>query len=160
MQISIPAKQDTCYRNYSFLSKGSRIHDRAPRDFPFGLEPGRAIPVDGQEAGDAERVAYFRSGTEMERGPSPSRKLDCGFAGEPLPARAKGAPPKVLSRGSRPMRGRKRRGNFPVCEPLKYHKTARQSRAGAATKHLGLETRNDRRRVTESPLARHTANAA
>jgi hypothetical protein len=61
----------------------------APRDFPFGLEPGRAIPVDGREAGDAERVAYFRSGTEMERGPSPSRKLDSGFADEPLPARAK-----------------------------------------------------------------------
>ena len=33
----------------------------APRDFPFGLEPGRAIPVDGQVAGDAERVAHFPS---------------------------------------------------------------------------------------------------
>jgi hypothetical protein len=33
------------------------------------------------------------------------------------------APPKVLSHGSRPMRRRKRRGNFPACKPLKYHKT-------------------------------------
>jgi hypothetical protein len=95
IQNSIPAKLNMCYRYFSFLSKGNRIHDRSPRDFPFGLEPGRAIPVDGRAAGDAERVAHFRSGTAMERGRSPSRKLDSGFADGPLPA-----PPKALRRKS------------------------------------------------------------
>src|SRR5271163_3637547 len=66
IQNLLPAKQNTCYRVFWFLSKGSRIHDRAPRGFPFGPEPRRPIPVDGRVAGDAERVAPFRSGTPLE----------------------------------------------------------------------------------------------
>jgi hypothetical protein len=71
MKNSIPVKQNTCYRNFSFLSKESRIHDRAPRDFPFGPEPRRPIPIDSRVAGDAERVAHFRDGTAMERWTEP-----------------------------------------------------------------------------------------
>ena len=41
------------------------------RDFPFGPEPRRPIPIDIREAGDAERVAHFRNGTAMERWTEP-----------------------------------------------------------------------------------------
>ena len=135
MQNSIPAKQNTCYRNFR-SPKESRIHDRAPRDFPFGPEPRRPIPIDSRVAGDAGGVAHFPgAGRRWSAGPSPSRRTrpDSGFADEPLtrPKAGRQASSRTaLGEGGegKPMR------NFPACKPLKYHKTAKYSGADAVMK--------------------------
>src|SRR5277367_3534199 len=73
--------------------------------------------------------AHFRSGTAMERWTESEPQTRQRLRGRATSGSSEGASPKVLSHCSRPMRRRKRRGNFPACKPLKYHKTGKSSRS-------------------------------
>jgi hypothetical protein len=106
------------------------------------LAPTRAEPSAGWfpcgpfQAAMPKRCRIPGAGPRWRAGPSPSRRLyrDSGFADEPLPARPK-ARRQTWSRAALGECGAgKAMGNFPACKPLKYHKTAKYSCAGAAMK--------------------------
>ena len=138
LQNFLPTKQNSCYRDFFVALNGSRIRDRAPRDFPFHPDSRRPIAVDDRGVprrlvphGGVERITHLWNGAAMERWTEP-RKLDrdSGVA-EPPPARPDGASPNAVTRGSLGRRGaEERKGNFPACKPLKYRKTAKYSGAG------------------------------
>jgi hypothetical protein len=117
----LPANQNPCYRARSFLCNRSRIRDRTPRDFSFGLDPRQTIAVDGRvvplwrvPGGYAEKVSHSRSGTAMEGGtePEPQIRPRERLRGRATSGSTEGASPIVVPRGARRMRGRKSDAKF------------------------------------------------
>jgi hypothetical protein len=110
-------------------------HDRAPRDFPFGPEPRRPIPIDSPGRWRCRKGRAF-PGRDGDGALDRARAVNSTAASRTshfqLERRRVAESPSRMALGQ--MRRRKRRGNFPACKPLKYHKTGKSSRSGAVMK--------------------------